>query len=58
MKLFSSLYWLLRLLVLSRSQLVLETLALRQQLAVLSRERPRPKLRRRDRLFWVCLSKL
>ena len=38
--------------------MALENLALRQQLAVLSRERPRPKLCRWDRLFWVCLSKL
>jgi putative transposase len=47
---------LLRLLLLPRSQLVLENLALRQQLAVLCRRRPRPNLRRRDRLFWVGLS--
>jgi putative transposase len=46
----------LRLLLLPRSQLVLENLALRQQLAVLTRQRPRPNLRRRDRLFWVGLS--
>ncbi len=58
MKLLVTIRWLCRLLVLSRSQLALENLALRQQLALLSRERPRPKLRRRDRLFWVCLSKL
>jgi putative transposase len=58
MKLLAAICWPFRLLVLSRSQLVLENLALRQQLAVLSRERPRPTLRRRDRLFWVCLSKL
>jgi putative transposase len=58
MKLLAAICWLFRLLVLSRSQLVLENLALRQQLAVLRRERPRPKLRRWDRLFWVCLSKL
>jgi len=58
MKLLGVIRWLFRLLVLSRSQLALENLALRQQLAVLSRERPRPALRRRDRLFWVCLSKL
>src|ERR1700731_2818298 len=44
-------------LLLPRSQLVLENLALRQQLAVLSRQRPRPPLRRRDRLFWIGLSK-
>jgi hypothetical protein len=48
----------LRLLLLPRSQLVLENLALRQQLAELSRQRPRPPLRRRDRQFWVCLSRL
>jgi hypothetical protein len=57
MKLFAAIRWFLRLLVQSRSQLVLENLALRQQLAVLSRQRPRPALQRRDRLFWVCLSK-
>jgi putative transposase len=34
----------------------MENLALRQQLAILSRKRPRPRLRRRDRLFWVWLS--
>ncbi|MDP3938194.1 MAG: integrase core domain-containing protein [Deltaproteobacteria bacterium] len=38
-----------------RSGLVLENLALRQQLAVLRRSVKRPKLRRRDRLFWVFL---
>ena len=48
----------LHLMMLPRSQLVLENLALRQQLVVLSRQRPRPSLRRRDRFFWVCLSKL
>jgi putative transposase len=47
----------LRLLLLPRSQLVLENLALRQQLAVWSRQRPRPRLYRCDRLFWICLSK-
>jgi putative transposase len=58
MKLLAAFRWLLRILVVSRSQLVLENLALRQQLAVLSRQRPRSALRRWDRLFWVCLSKL
>jgi putative transposase len=47
----------LRLLLLPRSQLVLENLALRQQLAVLRRSAPRPKLRPRDRVFWVWLSR-
>jgi len=33
-------------------------MVLRQQLLVLNRTVKRPKLRRRDRLFLVCLSKL
>lgn len=49
--------FLLRLFFLSRAQLLLENLALRQQLAVLQRQRSRPQLRRRDRLFWVCLAR-
>ncbi len=36
----------------------LENVALRHQLAVLLRSVPRPKVSRRDRLFWVCLSRL
>ena len=39
----------------SRSALVLENLALRQQVAVLKRKRPRPFLNRFDRLFWTTL---
>lgn len=38
--------------------LVLENLALRQQLAVLQRSVKRPRLRRRDRAFWVLLSRV
>ncbi len=38
--------------------LALENLALRQQLAVMKRQRPRPRLRGTDRLFWVWLSKV
>jgi len=36
----------------------LENLALRQQLAVLQRRRPRPPLRWTDRLFWVAFSRV
>src|SRR2546426_8389620 len=36
----------------------LENVALRHQLAVLQRSVGRPRLRRRDRLFWVGLSRL
>jgi len=41
----------------SRSDTALEILALRQQLAVLKRKRPRPPLRRLDRLFWTILRR-
>ena len=39
-----------------QTELALENLALRQQLAILKRNRARPALQRRDRLFWACLS--
>ena len=42
----------------SRSSLVAENVALRQQLAVLRRGAPRPRLRRRDRAFWVIVRRL
>src|ERR1039457_3336047 len=43
----------------SRLDLQLENLALRHQIGVLHRSaRKRPKLTSRDRLFWVCLSRL
>ncbi len=41
-----------------RGVLAAENLALRQQLAVLQVSVKRPKLRKRDRLFWVWLSRL
>ena len=37
----------------SRLELAAENLALRQQLAILQRTARRPKLRQRDRIFWV-----
>jgi putative transposase len=37
----------------SRRSLLIENLALRQQLIVLKRKHPRPRLTRVDRLFWV-----
>jgi putative transposase len=39
-----------------RASLVVEVLVLRQQLAVLKRDRPRPPLRPIDRAFWVVVS--
>ena len=47
---------LLRLLLQSRAALAAENLALRQQVALLQRSVKRPRLRRRDRIFWVWLS--
>jgi putative transposase len=44
--------------LLSRHRLGLENVALRQQLVVWKRKRPRPRLRRFDRLFWVALRQL
>ena len=41
-----------------RASLVAENLALRQQLATLRREVPRPHLRLVDRAFWVLLSRI
>ena len=41
----------------SRTDLALEILSLRQQVAVLKRKRPRPPLKRFDRLFWVVLRR-
>jgi hypothetical protein len=43
---------------LRRQALVLETLFLRQQLDIALRARPRPRLRRRDRVFWVLVRRL
>jgi hypothetical protein len=42
----------------SRSDTALEVLALRQQVAVLKRKRPRPVLNSWDRLFWTTLRHL
>ena len=41
--------------VVSRHRLALEMAALRQQLVVFKRKRPRPLLGNIDRLFWVTL---
>ena len=44
-----------RVFVLCRTGLTLEILALCQQVAVLKRKRPRPKLNGMSRLFWTAL---
>ena len=49
---------LLRHLLQSRATLVAENLALRHQIVILQRSVKRPRLHRRDRIFWVWLSRL
>jgi hypothetical protein len=58
MILISALFLFIRSLIISRTALAAENLALRQQLAVLNRKIHRPQLRRRDRFFCVILSQL
>ena len=48
----------LRVLLRDRHALLMENLLLRQQLAVALRARPRPRLRRRDRLFWTVARRV
>jgi len=49
-------HWFLRALFSSRASIAAENMALRQQVAVFKENVKRPKLRTRDRLFWVVLS--
>lgn len=49
--------WLRRLSA-SRSDLLIENLALRQQLAIPTAKRPRPRMRTAARLFWVALRRV
>ena len=58
MFIFSTIFLYLRSLIVPRIVLATEIAVLRQQLIVLNRTIKRPKLRRRDRLFWVSLSRL
>src|SRR5262245_54008976 len=48
----------LRVFFRSRANTALEVIALRQQVAVLKRKRPRPPLNSSDRLFWITLCRL
>ena len=58
MGLLQALYLFLRASVISHGTLAAENLALRQQLSVLTHTCTRPKLRPRDCVFWVWLSRL
>ena len=55
---FKLLVTVFRSLLLLRSHLLLENLALRHQLAVLKRSSKRPRLRGFDRILWVWLSRI
>lgn len=52
------LWMLLRAVVVGRAALVIEDLALHQQLAVLKRQGAKPRLRPTDRAFWILLRRL
>jgi len=58
MAIFKACVLFLRAMLIPKVHLVVENLALRQQLAVLGQSVKRPKLRPRDRVFWVWLSRL
>ena len=52
------LFVLIRGLFVGRSNLILENLALRQQLTIQQRTIQRPKLKNKDRIFWSWLSQI
>ena len=58
MSIVSITMWVLRALILGRATIVAENVDLHQQLIVLQRSVKRPRLQKRDRLFWVWLYRL
>ena len=58
MGIIKAIFLLIRAFLICRLSLAAENLALRQQVAVYKHSGKRPKLRPRDRLFWVVLSRL
>ena len=58
MGVFWMLWGLVRTLFTTHTALAAENLVLRQQLIVLRRSVKRPKLRDRDRLFWIVVCRL
>ena len=52
-----AIYFLIRAFLTPRLMLAAENLALRQQVSVYKQSVKRPKLRPRDRIFWVWLAK-
>jgi putative transposase len=58
MGILQSVFFFLRAFLLGRAAAALENLALRQQVAVFKQSVKRPRLRPRDRVFWILLSRL
>ena len=58
MSLLHAVFIFFRALMVGRATLATENLALRQQLSILQRTAQRPKLRARDRVFWVWMGRL
>ena len=58
MGIVSAIAFFLRAVFRDRAAVAAENLALRQQLAVQQVSMKRPRLRKRDRVFWVWLSRL
>ena len=58
MGIIQSIFLFLRAFIMGRAGAAVENLALRQQVAVFKQSVKRPKLRPRDRVFWVVLSRL
>ncbi len=54
----TDLFMLVRLLLEDRKRLMLENLALRQQLAVLKRSVNRPRIDDSDRIFWILMRRM
>ena len=51
------LVWIISAALKPKALLVAENLCLRQQLLVLQRRHPQPRLRNADRQFWICASR-
>ena len=58
MSLFAIVLSILRAFLMSKTDAAAEILCLRQQVATLSLKNPRPRLTKRDRIFWVWMSSL
>ena len=58
MTILAVVFSILRAFLKSKKDLGAENLCLRQQIAALSRKKPRLKLAKRDRIFWVWVSRL